>query len=142
MSERGDEGFTFVETLMALAIILIMSAGVGFTGMKAIGRARVVACKTQISSFRIALETYYLDCGAYPTEAQGIRALWEKPVISPVPESWAGPYVDREPAGDPWGNEYSYESPGEHGLPFAIMSYGADGEREGDGDNEDILSWK
>lgn len=142
MSEHKDEGFTFVETLMALAIILIMSAGVGFTGMKAIGRARAVACKTQISSLKIALESYYLDCGAYPTEAQGLAALWEKPTASPLPNSWSGPYVDREPSGDPWGNDYSYEVPGEHGLPFSIVSFGADGERNGEGENEDIRSWK
>ena len=27
-------------------------------------------------------------------------------------------------------------------VPFAIVSYGADGAREGEGENEDILSWK
>lgn len=142
MRKRNEDGFTFIETLIVLAIILIMSAGVGFSAVKSIAKARVASCRTQMSSFKIALESYYLDCGSYPTEGQGLIALWEKPTFEPVPAAWAGPYLDREIPPDPWGTGYSYAAPGENGLPFSIVSWGADRAEGGIGENEDIASWK
>ena len=77
----------------------------------------------------------------YPSEAQGMSALWEKPVLSPVPPNWDGPYIDRKIPKDPWNNDYIYKNPGENNLPFSIMTYGADGKTGGEGANADIHSW-
>ena len=41
---------------------------------------------------------------------------------------------------DPWGNDYVYVSPGEHG-DFDLSSYGADGQPDGEGENADINNW-
>ncbi len=142
MKGRNEEGFTFIETVIVIAIILILSAGVGFSAMKYVDRARVASARNQISAYKLALESYYLDCGRYPSAGQGLVALWEKPALSPVPESWAGPYVDREVAGDPWGRPFEYSAPGENGLPFGILSLGADGLRGGEGNDADVASWK
>jgi general secretion pathway protein G len=139
---KRDPGFSFAETLASLAIILILTGTVAFAAVKYIDRARLASCRTQIETFRLALQSYYLDCGAYPAEAQGLSALWEKPVISPVPPLWDGPYLDRQLPPDPWGNEYRYKNPGEKNLPFTIISYGADGKEGGDKQNADIYSWE
>jgi general secretion pathway protein G len=40
---------------------------------------------------------------------------------------------------DPWGNPYVYTSPGTNGAPFDLMSYGADGQLGGTGNDADIL---
>ena len=40
---------------------------------------------------------------------------------------------------DPWGNPYAYRAPGDNGQPFAIKSYGLDGQEGGTGENEDII---
>lgn len=142
MKETNDEGFTFIETIIVIAIILILSAGVGFSAVKYIDNARIASAKNQIATYKLALESYYLECGAYPSESQGLAALWEKPTLSPVPAGWSGPYVDQEISADPWGTPLLYESPGRKGLPFTIISYGADGIEGGEGKNADILSWK
>jgi len=42
---------------------------------------------------------------------------------------------------DPWGKPYVYKSPGDHGE-FDIISYGFDGAPGGEGENEDVFSWK
>jgi general secretion pathway protein G len=139
---KRDRGFTFIETIAALSIIIILTAAVGFSSIKYIDRARVVACRNQIESFRLSLQSYYLDCGMYPNEAQGLAALWEKPVISPVPPLWDGPYLDRKLPKDPWGNEFRYKNPGENNLPFSIISFGADGKEGGEAQNADIVSWE
>lgn len=136
-----DKGFTFIETIIVISIILIMSATVGFSAMRYIDRARIAACRNQIETFRLALQSYYLDCGTYPTEVQGLKALWEKPTLAPVPARWNGPYLNRQVPLDPWGNEYIYRNPGERNLPFSISSLGADGRVGGEGVNADIHSW-
>ena len=135
---KTDKGFTFIETIITITIILILSAAVGFSAVKYVERARVAACRNQIETFRLALQSYFLDCGQYPTEAQNLEGLWEKPIMSPVPISWNGPYVDRQIPKDPWGNAYVYKNPGEKNLPFSITSHGTGG--GGETDNE-IHSW-
>jgi general secretion pathway protein G len=138
-------GFTFIETLAAISIGAILAAGTSVSVLKAIDFARKTSTENQIAAFKAALQSYYIDCGRFPSEAQGLGALWEKPIISPVPDSWAGPYVDREITVDPWGNAYRYvsgEFPGSGKLPFTIMSLGADGQEGGAGSNADIFSWK
>jgi general secretion pathway protein G len=42
---------------------------------------------------------------------------------------------------DPWGEEYQYRYPGEHGE-FDILSYGPDKQMGGEGRNADITSWE
>lgn len=137
----SDDGFTFIETIVAISIILILSAAVGFSAIKYMERARTAACRNQIEVFRLALQSYLLDCGQYPAETQGLPALWEKPLLAPVPSGWGGPYTDRQIPKDPWGNSYVYRNPGDKNLPFTIVSYGADGKEGGEGANADIYSW-
>jgi general secretion pathway protein G len=139
---KYDKGFTFIETIVTISIILILSAAVGFSAIKYIERARFASCRNQIETFRLALQSYYLDSFQYPSEGQGLKALWEKPSIPPVPGKWEGPYVDRLIPLDPWGNNYVYKNPGENDLPFSIISYGADGKAGGEGANADINSWE
>lgn len=124
---KNDKGFTFIETIISISIILVLSAAVGVSSIKYIDRARAASCRNQIETFRLALQSYYLDCGQYPSEAQGLQALWEKPILAPVPVRWNGPYVDRRIPDDPWVSAYFYKNPGEKNLPFTIFSYAADG---------------
>ena len=109
MTLKADKGFTFIETIVAISIILILSAAVGFSAIRYIEKARIAACRNQIETFRLALQSYFLDCSQYPTEAQGLQALWEKPSLAPVPSRWDGPYLDRQIPLDPWGNKYLYK---------------------------------
>ena len=138
---KKDKGFTFIETIVTITIILILSAALGFSAIKYIERARLAACRNQIETIRLALQSYFLDCGQYPSEAQGLKAIWEIPILAPVPSRWDGPYINRQLPKDPWGNDFVYKNPGEKNLPFSIMSFGADGKIGGEGINADIYSW-
>jgi len=137
----ADEGWTFMETLIVIAIVLILTSIVGFTGIQYLDRARTAAARSQIDSFSLALESYYIDCGRYPSEEQGLAALWQKPSVEPISPLWSGPYIYRKTPNDPWGNPYEYRTPGPDGLPFSIRSLGADGREGGDEKNADITSW-
>ncbi|HOE08762.1 MAG TPA: type II secretion system major pseudopilin GspG [Treponemataceae bacterium] len=141
-SRKMDEGFSFAETIASIAIMLILTAGAAVTAFKIIDQAKIVSVKTQIETYKLALHSYYLDCGNFPNEEQGLQALYSKPVISPVSARWNGPYVDKEIQKDPWGNEYVYKTVNDYGLAFVIYSLGSDGITGGEGNNEDIVSWK
>ena len=148
--EQKNEGFTYVETIAVIAIGAILTAGSVVSASKLISSARKTAARNQISQYSSALQTYFLDCGRFPTTEQGLGALWEKPVLYPIPENWNGPYLDREPGNDPWGTDFKYLSsessvmPAEvpENLPFVLISYGADRQEGGKGEDCDIVSWK
>lgn len=139
---HNEEGWTFVETLIVIGIVVILTGSVGFMGMKYLERAKVVSARSEIQALSMALDSYYLDNGKYPSSDQGLKSLWQKPHIEPVPENWIGPYVNKNDFEDPWGNEYIYEIPGESGLPYSIESYGSDGFAGGEGNAQDVKSWE
>lgn len=138
----GEEGWTFVETLIVIAIIFILTGTVGFIAFRYLENAREVAARSQIETFTLALEGYLFDTGGYPTQDQGLDALWQKPALEPVPENWRGPYLRKAVPKDPWGHPYELRVPGPSSLPFGIRSYGSDGTEGGEGSAKDITSWE
>lgn len=147
ISKKGDrdeseDGWTFIETIIVMFIILILSSSVGFMGIRYLEKAKTTTAKSQIESFSLALDAYYLDNGNYPSESQGLEALWTSPGEEPVPEHWDGPYLTKPLPKDPWGNDYEYIVPGQGGLPFGIRSLGKDGGEGGEGNDADIVSWE
>ena len=139
--ETKDDGFTFIETIISMAIILILTLAVGFSAVKYMDNARITKVRKEMDSFKKGLEAYYMDTGVFPTKAQGLNSLWEKPYFYPVPKNWSGPYIDSKVPSDPWGNDYIYNIPGYNNLPYEIISLGADGEEGGEGSGKDIISW-
>lgn len=148
--KKQSDGFTFIETLAVLAIGAILSAGCFFSASKIVAIAKKTSTESQIGQYSSALQIYFLDCGRFPTTEQGLSALWEKPILHPVPENWSGPYIDSMPTKDSWGTDFKYISaesspmPPEvpKNLPFILMSYGADKKEGGEGEAHDIFSWK
>lgn len=139
---RADDGWTFIETLIVIGIIFILSSSVGFMAVRYLDKAKNVSARSQIETYSLALDSYFLDCGAYPTADQGLESLWQKPTAQPEPEHWDGPYVNKPIAKDPWGKPYQYTIPGPDGLPFGIRSLGGDGTEGGEGVNADVASWE
>ncbi|MEK6728979.1 MAG: type II secretion system major pseudopilin GspG [Planctomycetota bacterium] len=132
-------GFTLLELLIVMIIIGLLAALIGPKMIGRVGESRQTVAKQQIEGFSSALEMYKLDTAKYPTQEQGLEALIAQPqgVIN-----WKGSYLKKKliPK-DPWGNNYIYTYPGEHG-DYDIISYGADGKSGGDGEEKDVLSWE
>lgn len=128
-------GFTLVELLLVL-VILALIGGLVLPGIigKAEG-AKVKAAGSQIDRLSMAVESYYLDTGTTPDSLEEL--VEEGGSVG----GWNGPYVKASSLKDPWGKEYVYVYPGEHG-DFDIFSYGADGQPGGEGKNADINSWE
>jgi general secretion pathway protein G len=137
---RGSRsgGWTFMETLIVIGIVLVLTSMVGLMAFRFIDQAKQAAARSQIEVYGLALEAYYLDCRSYPDKAEGLAALWIRPAAAPA--SWNGPYLSKAVSADPWGNPYAYLVPGPNGLPFQIISPGADGLEGGEGKNRDVKS--
>jgi general secretion pathway protein G len=137
-AKRKQRGFTLFEILVVITILGLLAALVGPRLFGKVSGAKQKATKAQIELFGTALDTFRLDVGRYPTVEEGLKALREKP--SGV-EGWQGPYLPKEIPVDPWNRPYVYKCPGEHG-DYDLLSYGLDGTEGGDGENQDIVSWK
>jgi general secretion pathway protein G len=135
---RKERGFTFFEILVVVTIIGLLAALVGPRIWHRISGAKQSAAKAQIELFGTALDAFRLDTGRYPTTEEGLAALREKPSGL---ENWQGPYLPKEIPVDPWKNPYIYKCPGEHG-DYDLISYGADKVEGGEGENQDVVSWK
>jgi general secretion pathway protein G len=136
---RSQRGFTLIELLVVFVILGLLAALVGPRLIGQTGPAKLKAAKAQIEMFGTALDTFRLDVGRYPTSEEGLKALREKP--SGVETTWEGPYLKKEIPDDPWKKPYIYKAPGEHG-DYDLVSYGADGSEGGEGENQDVVSWK
>jgi general secretion pathway protein G len=136
---RGQSGVTLIEMLVVVTIIGLFVALVGPSLFKKADTARITAARAQIQGFMTALGTYKLDTGIFPTTEQGLVALRVKPADV---NQWNGPYMPQDIPKDPWGHDYIYKFPGEHGDEPDIVCLGGDGQPGGEGLNADIVSWK
>jgi general secretion pathway protein G len=132
-------GVTLIEMLVVVTIIGLFVALVGPKLFSRVDQARITAAKTQIHNFIGALNTYKLDTGTFPTTEQGLIALRVKPQDA---NQWNGPYLEQEIPKDPWGSDYVYKYPGDHGDGPDLVSLGRDRQPGGDGLDADIVSWK
>jgi general secretion pathway protein G len=134
----AERGFTLVEMLVVITIIALIMALVGPRVLNYVTESKIKAAKIQIESLSSALDLYFLDAGRYPTTSEGLGALLQRPGSG---MNWNGPYLKGNAVpNDPWGRQYAYRSPGQHGN-FDIISYGADGQEGGAGAGADITSW-
>jgi len=131
-------GMTLIEILVVLVLIGIVMGVLGGNFIGKGEKAKGDAAKIEIGQIGQTLDLYKLEIGRYPTTQEGLQALIAAPAGV---DRWNGPYwKNKTIPKDPWGNEYKYASPGQHG-PFDIVSTGADGKDGGEGPDRDITSW-
>lgn len=134
-------GFTLIELMVVIVILGILAGLVVPRITEKPEEARRVKAKLQIQELSSALKEFKIDNGFYPSTEQGLQALVEEPAVGKTPRNYpSSGYMDKIPK-DPWGNDYVYISPGEHG-DFDIISYGADAEEGGEGNDADVKSWE
>ena len=131
-------GFTLLELMVVMVILAILASFIFPNVMDAPDQARLVKVKIELKSIEGALSQYKLGNFVYPSTEQGLQALVTKPEGEPEIRHWRR-YLPSMPI-DPWGNEYLYLSPGQHG-DFDIYSLGADGLPNGEGMNADLGNW-
>lgn len=140
IDHHKDEGYTLLELLVVLVIIGLLVAVATPQVMRMLGGAKRDAAKLQIEALVTALDYYQIDVGSYPSQAQGLRALWVRPEGV---DAWNGPYIRKEQhLIDPWGAPFRYKAPGEKAGAFDLYTLGADGQESGSGDDADLGNWQ
>jgi len=134
-----QRGFTLIELMVVLVIIGVLAALIVPNVLNRADDARATAARTDVNNLMQALKLYRLDNQQYPSSEQGLAALVTKPTVGAVPTNWK-PYVDKLP-NDPWGRPYQFMNPGLKGE-VDVLSFGADGQAGGEGNNADIGSWE
>ncbi len=145
--KRRRDGFTLVEVLVVMAILVLLAGLVAPRILGSKKKANIQTVITQIGGFKSALERYALDLDTFPTTEQGLDALIDEPEADEErttsgKSKWDGSYLNADDIPeDPWGNVYQYEYPPTRGKADSpeIWSFGPDGE---DDTEDDIVSWK
>ena len=134
-----SSGFTLIELLVVVSILVLLASLVGPRVMKTFSGSKTKAARIQIEQLAGTLDIYRLEIGRYPTTEEGLQALVEDPGDAP---GWNGPYLKKtQVPKDPWGFEFQYQAPGEHG-PFDIWSLGADNQEGGEDEDRDVKGWE
>jgi len=138
-NKQKEKAFTIVELLVVVLIISMLAAFVVPRMLKKGRGARKDIAKAKMAIIESALGMFSSDCGRYPDDSEGLEALLVAP--KDFEGKWNGPYLKKSDLLDPWGNPYIYVEEGEiNPGSFDLISYGADGQAGGDGDNEDIYN--
>ncbi len=133
---RRRAGFSLIELLLVLVILATLAAVVvpKFAGRSQ--EARITAAQVDISHLETALDAFEVDCGRYPTEQEGLEALWQAPADV---TGWRREYVKPNSGKDPWGHPYVYRYPGRQNTgSYDLYSFGPNGQ---EGDADDIGNW-
>jgi general secretion pathway protein G len=121
---RRQRGMTLVEIMVVLVILGLIATAVVVAVVPKLAEARHDRAVLDISNIQQALDLYKIKKGTYPDTASGLKVLVDTQNLPTMPK-------------DPWGNDYTYMNEG--GKPN-IISYGADGQPGGEGENADISS--
>ena len=124
---RNVNGFTLIELMVVMVIIALLAALVMPKFFGHVDKALQQDAQAQIEMLGQALDLYRLEKHKYPTTEEGLDAIKS--------------YLKKEIPKDPWGNDYVYAAPGDHG-DYDLISYGADNTEGGEENNLDIVSWK
>ena len=127
--------FTLIEVVVVIVILVTLASVATPMYMNYIKKSKIATAKTQIKLLDDALQQYKLDVGTYPSDLQGLMENIDQS------EKWDGPYIKPRVPLDPWGAEYNYVFPGDHGE-FDIYSLGADGQEGGEGEYADQTNWE
>lgn len=131
--------FTMVEIVAVLIILGLLSAVAMKNFVGQIDKAKVKTTKANLAVLHESVLQFKMDTGRYPTEEEGLYELIEEPTDV---NNWEpGGYLKTtELPLDGWEYEFIFMLNPDSGKAFVIISYGADGEPEGEDYNADIYS--
>lgn len=122
---RLNSGFTFIELVIAIAIIGIIAALVGPAIYRRFAEAQLTGAVTTMKSLDSSIKLYKIHTGQFPNK---LDDLIKKPANI---QNWKGPYledIDEIPK-TAWGEDYIYKAPTKGSQKFELYTTGQDGER-------------
>ncbi|MFU8829279.1 MAG: type II secretion system major pseudopilin GspG [Phycisphaerales bacterium] len=140
-ARRHRRGFTLIEVMIAIAIVVALIAIVGINVIGQRDTANVGQARAQMRNIEAALDNFYLAFNRYPTDDEGLEVLWNREALDFENEEdeqkWQR-FLNNAIPRDVWGNEWGYRAESEFGRRYDLWSNGPDGE---EGTDDDITSW-
>lgn len=135
-------GFTLIEVMIVIAIILALSGLIGVALFSRQKEAKASLAQTDMNTIKQSMKLFYLDFDRFPTDEEGLAVLWAKETLSADADQtkWKK-YLDSEMPNDRWGKPWGYRQLSEHGdeTTYDLWSFGPDGQ---EGTDDDVVSWK
>jgi general secretion pathway protein G len=134
---RRRRGFTLMEILLVMAILIVLSSLVTFSFITIQRNALRNAAQMQISTLSQACDQFQMKMNRYPNQLIELRQAPQGTSM----EEWGGPYLKEDIPSDPWKNQYIYSLTADQfnqQTPL-IVSAGPDGQQ---GTADDVSSQK
>jgi general secretion pathway protein G len=120
-------GFTLLELLLVLAILVVLGGIVLVNFGGAQDEANVKTTISQLNSLKQAVQFYQIRMNSLP---KSLDELKDGPSDSAKKSKWTGPIIERIPE-DAWGNSINYTL---KGNSYELRSGGLDGQMNTDDD--------
>ena len=134
---RKTGGYSLLEILIVLGIIALLAAVVGPRLLGYFDKAKSQTTGLEMDNVKSAVGLFFVDTGRYPSNEEGLSALFEAPAGS---SGWDGPYLEsRDALTDAWARPYLYRTPADD-YAFEIKSLGRDGAEGGEGEDADLVA--
>ena len=135
-------GFTLIEVMIVIAIILFLGGIVGIALFAQRDAANKQLVQTQLGQIGGGLKAFRLVYDRYPTDEEGLEVMWAQDTLDAEADAgqWRK-FLDKPLPNDLWGRPWGYRQVSENGDPdeYDLWSVGKDGE---EGTDDDITSWK
>lgn len=127
-------GFTLMELIIVLAVIIALGGILLPQVNRVITEARISKAKAELEHIKAAMLAYKEDTGELPpksatfTEAAITQAIMDALLSDDGASGWNGPYLDKAVLTDPWGESYIYaDNDGVADKPISyLLSKGPD----------------
>ncbi|MEM8910242.1 MAG: type II secretion system protein GspG [Planctomycetota bacterium] len=120
-NRRKRRGFTLLELLLVLSILVVIGGIVVVNIGGAQAEANQNATLTQLNSLKSNIQMYKIRMNSLPETLESLR---DGPSDSDKKSKWVAPIIEEIPA-DAWGNSLAYQV---NGNEFEIRSGGIDGQ--------------
>ena len=163
--KKRSSGFTLIEMIVVMTLILILPGLITGAATKAKQRAMVTQTKAMISGLETALGMFQMDLGGYPnsgnanlvttlTTIGGTYTVGTTSYTVVSTSGWSGPYMNFKQGDlvsgsvvDAWATAYTYNRPGtvhaggpDYTTYVDIWSFGPN-KTNNSGAGDDISNW-
>lgn len=131
----GTHGFSLIEVLIAVTIIVLMGGVVAYNVFPELFRSQRARAQLDIETLVLAVNMFLTNEGRLPNDNE-----WPEFLINGS-KNHPDAYIDKDKVVDnnvidPWRNPYQYRRI--NSRDFEIISFGMDGQPGGDKDDADI----
>lgn len=140
---RRARGFTLIEVMIVIAIVLALTTVVGLMVFARKDQADTQLAQVDVNNVKRAMDLFRLDFNRWPTDEEGVAVLWDKERLDPEADQakWHQ-YLQEPMPKDKWGNEWGYRQISERDeTQYDLWSFGPNGEDE-NGEGDDLTSWR